>query len=66
MGGDRSEFGKESHLETVERWFREYVESQMLETGETEQQVLDAIKTPGFTGLRARRERKASQRKVEV
>jgi hypothetical protein len=35
VGGDRSEFGKESRLETVERCFWEYVESQMLETSET-------------------------------
>jgi hypothetical protein len=52
MGGT---FGQDtSNLEGMERWFWEHVEFQMLRTGETEQQVLDAIKTPGFTGRRAR------------
>jgi len=54
MGAEGSGFGKESNLETVERWFWQHVEDQMAKTGETEQEVLNAIKTPGFTGRRAR------------
>ena len=54
MGADGSGFSKESHLETVERWFWQHVEDQVAETGETEQEVLNAIKTPGLTGRRAR------------
>jgi hypothetical protein len=50
MGADGGRFGKESNLETVERWFWQHVEDQMAQTGLTEQEVLNAIKTPGFTG----------------
>jgi hypothetical protein len=46
-----------SHLEQVEQWFWQHVEYQMTQTGESEQEVLDAIKTPGFTGRKARQRR---------
>jgi hypothetical protein len=42
------------HLEMMEHSFWRHVEYIMSQTGETEQQVLDAIKTPGYTGRRAR------------
>lgn len=41
-------------LERMERWFWQHVEYQMAQTGETEQEVLNTIMTPGFTGRKAR------------
>jgi hypothetical protein len=59
MGGESMKESKEtnSHLEQVEQWFWQHVEYQMTQTGESEQEVLDAIKTPGFTGRKARQRR---------
>jgi hypothetical protein len=36
-------------LESLEKSFWEHVDFQMELTGQSEQQVLDAIRTPGFT-----------------
>jgi len=42
------------YLERAEQWFWQHVEYQMAQTGATEQEVLDSIKTPGYTGRKAR------------
>jgi hypothetical protein len=44
---------------TMERYFWQHVEARMKEEGLSEQQVLDTIKTPGWTGRRARIRREA-------
>jgi hypothetical protein len=43
-----------AHQEQQEKDFWEHVDYMKEQTGETEQQVLDAIRTPGFTGRKAR------------
>jgi hypothetical protein len=55
-----------SYLETMERWFWQHIEYQMAQTGETEQEVLDAIKTPGFTGRKARQVGSGNERRAEM
>jgi hypothetical protein len=53
-----------SNLETLERWFWEHVDFQMELTGKSEQEILNAVKTPGFTG-RGTWERNRSQNCTE-
>lgn len=47
----RTESEEDSRL--IERWFWEHVDFKREETGWSEQQVLDSIKQPGFTGRKA-------------
>lgn len=53
----RSEKRTRAILEEIDKSFWEAVDYQKELTGETEQEVLDQINTPGFTGRRARQER---------
>jgi hypothetical protein len=50
-----------THLEKMERWFWEHVEYRMELTGQTEQEILDSIREPGFTNRIARKKRKSSE-----
>jgi len=47
----------EGYLEEMESRFWQYIDDEIAQTGKTEQEILDSIKVPGYTGLKARTRR---------
>lgn len=62
----RGEYRSRADSEQQERYFWAHVDFTKERTGETEQEVLDAIKTPGFTGRKARQVGSDNERRAAM